>query len=189
MATAFAGGLSFALLAVFGGCGRRTSGGVDPLEPEPSTSVISIAAAMGECEDLVACARECDAGVSDRCRRMGVNYEFGKRVERDEVRATTLYAQACDMRNSEGCLSAGRMYEFHHGVAKDDVRAVAFYRRSCDLEDPTGCANLAVMLESGRGVERDATKALQLYEVACKRGAGLACERAKNLQARQGGSP
>jgi TPR repeat protein len=164
-------------------CGKRGSASVDTSQPEPSASVISVAVAMGECEDMVACARECDAGKSDRCRRMGVNYEFGKRVERDEVEATTLYAHACEMDNSEGCLSAGRMYEFHHGVAKDDARAVSFYRLACDKKNAAGCANLAVMLENGRGVEKDLKQALELYEGACKSGAGLACDRMKSLSA------
>jgi TPR repeat protein len=163
-------------------CGRRDTPRSDNSQAEPSASVIAIAAAMGECEDLAACARECEAGVSDRCRRMGVNYEFGKRVDRDERQATQLYAEACEMRNPEACVSAGRMYEFHHGVVKDDAKAVSFYRKSCDLDDPTGCANLAIMLETGHGVEKDQAKAVELFDLACKKGAGLACERMKTLK-------
>jgi TPR repeat protein len=168
-------------------CDRHSSSPMSGIDPSPAASVVSIAAALGECEDMEACQRECDAGKSDRCRRMGVNYEFGKRVDRDEARATELYAHACDMGNPEGCLAAGRMYEFHHGVAKDDVRAATLYRRSCDLDDPTGCANLAIMLENGRGVDKDERRAAELYEGACRKGAGLACERAKALGASMDG--
>jgi uncharacterized protein len=177
-----------AALALIAAAGVACSkGGASGEAPAPSASVISIAAAMGECADLAACERECDAGISDRCRRMGVSYEFGKGTDRDEIRATELYTKACSMKSSDGCLAAGRMYEFHHGVAKDDARAVSFYRLSCDLDNPTGCANLAIMLENGRGTDRDATKARELYERACARGAGLACERGKLLRAAMDG--
>ncbi len=173
-----------ALLSAFAlGCNEPKGSTTESTDPSPAPSVITVAAAMGECEDLAACADECDAGKSDRCRRMGVNYEFGKGADRDEARATALYVRACEMGNSEGCLSAGRMYEFHHGIAADDARAVAFYRSSCDLDNPTGCANLAVMLERGRGVAKDEARAIELYERACSRGAGLACERMKRLRA------
>src|SRR5580698_7644883 len=174
---------ALAWIAVIASACTKGSDAASSPEPAPSASVISIAAAMGECADLAVCARECDAGTSDRCRRMGVSYEFGKGAERDEARATELYALACRMGNSEGCLAAGRMYEFHHGVVKDDPRAVSFYRRSCELDNPTGCANLAIMLENGRGVAKDPSEALALYGRACARGAGLACERMKYLRA------
>ena len=165
---------------------NKPSGGGAPTEPAPSGSVVAIAAAMGECADLEACARECDAGTSDRCRRMGVNFEFGKGVDRDEAHAAELYVRACGMGDSEGCLAAGRMYEFHHGVKKDDERAVSHYRRSCDLDNAAGCANLAIMLENGRGTPRDVHGAIALYDRACARGAGIACQNEKRLRAAAG---
>ena len=178
----FAALAAVAALAI--GCGRPSGGASSVFgEPPPSASVIAIAAAMGECEDLVSCVRECDAGSSDRCRRIGVNYEFGKGVDKDMKRATELYASACEMKNSEGCLAAGRMYEFHHGVSPDDARAVTFYRNSCDLDNATGCANLAIMLERGRGAPKDGARAGELFARACDRGAGIACEHMKSLRA------
>jgi TPR repeat protein len=151
--------------------------------PAPSASVITIAAGLGFCESLDVCEKECDAGSSDRCRRLGVNYEFGHGVEIDGVHATALYERACAMKNTEACIAAGRMYEFHHGVAKDDAKATSFYERACDAGDPTGCANLAIMLENGRGVAKDLPRARDLYVKACERGSSLACSHAKGLSA------
>ena len=162
-------------------CSRR--GGEPTAEqPSPSASVISIGVELGACDDLVACQNECEAGSSDRCRRIGVSYEFGKGVPQDGAHATELYVKACSMDNSEACLAAGRMYEFHHGVDKDDVKAVGYYSRACDLGNPTGCANLAILLESGRGTAKDEGAALRLFDQACAKGAGLACEHAKHLR-------
>jgi TPR repeat protein len=150
----------------------------------PSASVISIGVEMGACPDLLACANECDGGSADRCRRLGVTYEFGKGVERDGVRATELYTRACDMRDSEGCIAAGRMYEFHHGVSKDDAKAVGFYGRACEGGSGAGCANLAIMLEGGRGAPKDEARALDLFDGACRAGSGIACQHAAALRAK-----
>ncbi len=156
----------------------------------PAGSVFSVANAIGTCDDLSVCATECDGGSADRCRRLGVNYEFGKGVDKDGARATALYERACAMSNADACVAAGRMYEYHHGVVKDDAKAAAFYGRACDSSDPTGCANLAIMLENGRGVAVDLERAGKLYDQACAKGAGLACERAKLLRtAAEAGKP
>jgi uncharacterized protein len=159
-----------------GGSGDRSAGA-----PAPSASVMTIVAGIGFCESLETCERECDAGSSDRCRRLGVNYEFGHGVDVDGAHATLLYAEACGMKNSEACVAAGRMYEFHHGIAKDDEKAVTFYTRACDLGDPTGCANLAIMIEAGHGTPKDEDKARKLFSDACRLGSSLACAHEKGL--------
>ncbi len=167
-------------------CGPEGHDGVS--SPAPSASVITIAAGIGFCDSLEVCEKECAGGSSDRCRRLGVNYEFGHGVDVDGVHATALYEKACAMSNGEGCLSAGRMYEFHHGVEKDDAKAVSFYGRACDVGDAAGCANLAIMLEAGRGAPKDLGKAAQLFMEACTHGSSLACAHAKALKApRDGG--
>ncbi len=158
--------------------GEDPSSAGGPGAPAPSSSVITIAAGIGFCENLETCEKECAGGSSDRCRRLGVNYEFGHGVDIDGAHATSLYEKACDMKNSEGCLAAGRMNEFHHGIPKDDAKAVSFYTRGCDLGDQAGCANLAIMLEAGRGTPKDPDRARRLFTEACSRGASMACARA-----------
>jgi TPR repeat protein len=190
-------GLMKAMLLVLGallpaaewGCDRKGDAPRTADQPSPSASVISIGVEMGACPDMVACANECDAGSADRCRRLGVTYEFGKGVERDGVHATELYVRGCDMRDSESCLAAGRMYEFHHGVDKDDTKAVGFYKRACDSGNTTGCANLAIMLESGQGTPKDEVRAIELFDQACTRGSGLACQHASALRTKRAPPP
>jgi TPR repeat protein len=150
--------------------------------PSPSASVVTIAAEIGSCADLRLCEEECEAGQSDRCRRLGVNYEFGRGVDVDGAHATALYETACTMKNTDACVAAGRMYEFHHGVTEDDAKAVSFYTRACDGGDATGCVNLGIMLEHGRGIARDIARAASLYGAACDQGSQVACARKRGLE-------
>lgn len=159
-------------------CGRGGTSSGD--QAVPSASVVSIGVAVGTCDDVALCEKECDAGSADRCRRLAATYAFGRGVNKDEAAATNLYAHACDMGDAPACVFAGQMHEYAHGVPKDDAEAVRLYDRACDLGWAAGCYNLAIMFENGRGVPRDRAKAAALYGVACAAGAKPACDKARD---------
>jgi hypothetical protein len=179
---AFPGALLLAFASLACACSKTQPTADDPFKPQPQ-STVTLVNAMGVCDDVPLCERECDGGAGDRCRRLGATYEFGKDGGKDDVRATSYYERACGLGNSEGCVSAGRMYEFAHGVAKDDTKAAGFYDKACTIGDQVGCANLGILVEAGRGVKQDLARAKELYGSACKAGAGLACDRLKRLAA------
>ena len=162
-------------------CHRGSSAAEE--EPAPSASVVTIGNTIGTCPDLASCAKECDAGAADRCRRLAATYAFGQGVDKDEARATALYEHACDMKDAPACLFSGQMHEFAHGVPKDDAAAARFYGRACDLEYAAGCYNLAILFERGQGVPKDRARAADLYQVACTAGAKQACDRARDMHA------
>ena len=162
-------------------CGRGRSSGQE--QAAPSASVITIGAALGACEDIAVCERECDAGSADRCRRLAASYSLGQGIERDETRATALYERACAMKDPAACVFAGQMHEFARGVPKDDASAARFYERACDFQWAPGCYNLAIMYERGAGVPLDREKAGELYQVACTAGAKQSCDKAREMHA------
>ena len=130
------------------------------------------------------CLRECDAGQADRCRRLGVTYEFGQSdAGKNETLGTAFFDRSCELGNASGCVSSGQMHEYAHGVPVDLPKAAAAYEKACAIGWQVGCANWAIMLENGRGVPKDEERAKSLYDGACKAGAGLACERLKVLRA------
>lgn len=167
-------------LLVLVACGRSHSSPEGT--PAPSSSVITIGAAIGSCDDVAVCAKECDAGSADRCRRLAATYALGQGVDKDEARAASLYVKACDMKDAPACVFAGQMNEYARGVPKDDAAAARFYERACDQGWSAGCYNFAIMLEHGRGVPSDRAKAAALYQAACTAGAKGACVKASDLQ-------
>jgi TPR repeat protein len=169
-----------------GGGDERARARQGAMDPAPSASAVTFALGLGYCENLARCEAECESGNDDRCRRLGVNYEFGHGVEVDGARATALYEKSCGLNDGAGCLSAGRMHEFHHGVAKDDRKAAGLYAEACDLGHEPGCVNFAIMLENGRGVTKDTARAAALYTAACSEGSSLACSHAEALHAATG---
>jgi len=176
--------LALAFASALAAC-KDSSRSMGPSEDLPAASSpppITFANAIGTCDDVEACEKDCDAGQGDRCGRLGATFEFGKSdAGRDPTRGTLYYDRACALGDAPGCVSSGRMHEYAHGVPKDLAVATAAYERACTLGYQAGCANWAIMLENGRGVPVDRAKARALYESACKAGAGLACDRMKAL--------
>jgi TPR repeat protein len=166
------------------GCGRRTSGGTGE-QPAPSASVITLGAAIGTCDDVDVCVKECEAGSADRCRRLAATYALGQGAAKDEARATAIYEQSCRMKDPAACVFAGQMFEYAHGVPKDDAKAAGLYQRACDMGWAAGCYNFAIMLEHGRGVPVDRAKAGDMYQIACTAGAKTACDKAREMHERE----
>ncbi len=171
------------LACVLGAACSRTRSSASGEKSAPSSSVISIGVAVGTCDDIAVCERECDAGSADRCRRLAASYAFGKGVDQDEARAAFLYVHACEMNDPSACVFAGQTFEFARGVTKDDAKAARFYERACDAHWAPGCYNLAVMFERGTGVPASRERAGELYQTACTAGAQQACTRAREMHA------
>ena len=142
--------------------------------PSPAASAITIANALGTCDDVSACDRECTAGQADSCRRLGVTYEFGKSdAGRNETLGTQYFDRSCALGDAPGCVSSGQMHEYGHGVPKDFPQAAQAYAHACTLGWQVGCANWAIMLgETGAGWRRTSPRRRRLYDVGVQGGGG-----------------
>ena len=66
-----------------------------------------------------------DQGLAAARCSLGVMYENGRGVAKDEARAVELYQAAADQGLAAAQCYLGVMYENGRGVAKDEARAVA----------------------------------------------------------------
>jgi TPR repeat protein len=64
---------------------------------------------------------------------MGVCYELGSGIGRDEIEAAKWYRKAAEHGNTKGMYGLGRCYINGAGLAKDDAEAVKWYRKSAEL--------------------------------------------------------
>ena len=119
--------------------------------------------------------QSCDAGDFVICDMLGVRYETGVGVTRDQARALSLFQRACDGEVLLGCTHLGLMYESGVGVTRDLAGAVSLYERACNGGEMLGCANLGVSYERGEGVTQDPARAVSFYEQACGGGEMLGC--------------
>lgn len=79
------------------------------------------------------------------CFALGVLYNDGDGVERDQARARQLYDKACGAGHATACNNLGSMNKDGRGGPKDVERAKALYKLACDGEEALGCKNLAAL--------------------------------------------
>ena len=83
--------------------------------------------------------KACDGGNMRGCFNLGVMYDNGNGVEKNEQKAVELYKKACDGGDMNGCGSLGAMYEKGDGVRQDKRLAKEYVGKACDLGDEEAC--------------------------------------------------
>jgi TPR repeat protein len=139
------------------------------------------------CQRTVATDRaRCDRGEFEGCVLLGITYQVGHSVPKDEVLAVNYFRRACDGRNASGCWYLANCYEQARGVAKDEAEARALDAKGCELgTEVNACDSLGALYEYGRGGPKDSAKALAAYDSGCAISKqGFACGNAQRLRAR-----
>lgn len=101
-------------------------------------------------------------------RYLGINYENGTGVEKDECKAIEWYEKAADLNDAIAMRCLGVNYENGTGVEKDECKAVEWYEKAANLNDAIAIRCLGVNYENGIGVEKDEQKAIECYQRAAQ---------------------
>ena len=89
--------------------------------------------------------KACDDGNMRACHNLGVMYEKGNGVEKNEQKAVELYKKVCDGGEMFGCHNLGVMYTNGNGVEKDFGKAAELFKKACDGGDMNGCRSLDII--------------------------------------------
>jgi serine/threonine protein kinase len=119
--------------------------------------------------------RACDGGNAQACNYLGVEYQRGTAVAKDEARAATLYAQSCEGGVVPACTNLGRFYRDGRGVPKDEAKARTIFVKACDSGGMVACADGGVLLIRGIGGPRDPDHAVAMLRQACDSGSPPGC--------------
>jgi TPR repeat protein/serine/threonine protein kinase len=105
----------------------------------------------------------CKRGNGNACFVLGVTFDIGRGVVKDNSRAAMLYSESCDAGYGDGCTSLGEMYFEGNGVGRDYSLAANYYTNACDKGDSLGCSSVANMYYDGKFVQEDDFKAKEFY--------------------------
>lgn len=126
-----------------------------------------------------------DRGSPEGCYMLGRMYEEGRGVERDPVKAASLYEKSledeCYDYPGESEYRLGILYEKGDGVERNLETAFDFYSEAAFDEIPEAMYKVGTMMENGIGVGKDLEAAIGWYESAAECGCTEAEESLKRL--------
>jgi uncharacterized protein len=99
---------------------------------------------------------------------LGVMYQNGKGVPKDEKRAFFWYLKAAEQGIARAQADLGFLYANGNGVAQDYQQAVVWYRKAAEQGYAEAQFNLGVMYDVGNGVPKDEQQAIVWYRKAAE---------------------
>ena len=97
---------------------------------------------------------------------LGMHYQYGKGVAKDEKQAFTWYKAAADQGITAAQLNVGRMYADGIGISKNENQARQYFEKAASHGDNRASFNLAVMEEQ----KKNYMGAYQWYELSTRDG-------------------
>ena len=101
---------------------------------------------------------------------LGVCYEDGTGVVKDEKKAAEWYSKAAVQGLASAQHNLGVCYENGTGITKDERKAAEWYTKAALQGHPKAQFNLGVCYEFGKGVTKDEKKAVEWFTKAAEQG-------------------
>ena len=111
-----------------------------------------------------------DAGHAGGMTQLGIMYDQGKGVEKDDSEAFKLFSKAAEAGNVNSMLLLGIFLVNGRGVVENDIEAVKWFRKAADAGNSGGMTQLGIMYEQGKGVEKNDNEAFKLFSKAAATG-------------------
>ena len=115
---------------------------------------------------------DCTNGNAVSCHNMGLMYNYGDGVDKDELKALEFYTKACDENYYESCSNAANLYEESQMVKQDMKKAFKLYSKACGGGDAKACHNVAVSYSKQKGMK---AISVAMYNKACEGGYAESC--------------
>ena len=124
-----------------------------------------------------------DADLNDKSIQfyLGVMYDNGQGVAKDERAAVMWYRMAAEQGHALAQCSLGSMYVKGKGVAEDESEAAKWFRMAAEQGDAFAQLLLGLMYAEGRGVTKDEYETVKWFRRAAAQGFPAAKEALKRL--------
>src|SRR4029077_12377103 len=99
----------------------------------------------GEISRILAIQAMADAGDASAQYTLGVMYERGQGVSKDETQAVSWYQRAAAQGLATAQYNLATMYSLGHGTVRNDIAAVSWYRKAADQGIAAAQNNLGTM--------------------------------------------
>jgi TPR repeat protein len=118
--------------------------------------------------------KSAEQGDAEARFHLGVCYENGSGVAKDEKEVVRWYRQAADQGHAIAQFNLGGCYATGSGVVKDEKEAVRWYRQAAQQGHAVAQFNLGQCYTNGSGVAKDEKEAARWYQQAAEKGYAMA---------------
>src|SRR5262245_28602531 len=137
--------------------------GDTPAAPSPPPAAITSNSPANNDTEVGKYRKGADAGDATAMFNLGLIYQDGRGVAKDEAEAVRWYRKGADAGDPAAAINLGIMYQKGWGVAKNEAEAVRWFRKAADVGATRGMVNLGLMYEYGRGVAKNEAEAVRWY--------------------------
>lgn len=120
-----------------------------------------------EDQQLIAKAEQGNANAQFQ---VGLKYQNGEGVEKDNTKAVDWYQKSAEQGNSDAQANLGAMYQYGFGVEKSDSEALSWFRKSADQGNSSGQNLLGVMYFMGAGIQKNDSEAVSWFRKSGEQG-------------------
>jgi TPR repeat protein len=138
---------AFALIALVAAASFGQGGAPASIVPEPNPTLINAKKYYTDrqySQALPLFLEAAHAGNREAASYLGIMYEKGRGVPKDDVQAVSWYRKAAEAGAARGMFNLGVMYADGRGVPKDDAQAVSWYRKAAETGHAGGMTNLGI---------------------------------------------
>ena len=137
-----------------------------------SVAVVQLAAQQTKADQkpIEEVKAKAEAGDAQSQAELGLRYEQGKGVAKDQVEAVKWFRKAAEQNDAMAQYNLGFCYTSGEGVAKDHAEAAKWYRKAAEQNLALGQYNLAVCYAHGEGVAEDWAEAYKWLLLAARQG-------------------
>src|SRR6266496_1681980 len=137
-----------------------------------SVAVVQLAAQQTKADQrpIEEVKAKAEAGDAESEVELGVRYEQGKGVAKDQAEAVKWFRKAAEQNYAKAQYNLAHCFDTGEGVAKDPVEAVKWYRKAAEQNYATAQENLGVCYVSGEGVAEDLVEAYKWLLLAVRQG-------------------
>lgn len=106
---------------------------------------------------------------------LGLAYEYGRGVTKDEQKAVYWYQKAADQDHKYACYNLGYAYRYGAGIEKDYEKALFYFEKAANQNHSEAQYSLGYMYKRGIGITRDFEKGLHWLKLAADNDHADAC--------------
>lgn len=115
--------------------------------------------------------KKADQGDPEACYQLGLMHEHGRGVERDSMKARSLYRKAAQKGHALSQFKLGDIYlNGEGGIKSDPAKAAKWYLKAAGQGDVDAQFNYAYLLTQGKGVDQDYVAACEWFTKAAEQG-------------------